>query len=107
MARVSCTTRPDARQNWASSLGRRNLLYSCVPVGSILRMYSAATMARPNDLMLRFNVEKKTQPPGLTKLAQACTTDAGLGTCSSISMQVTTSKLLGDWAARASAEISW
>ena len=40
-------------------------------------------------------VEKNTQPPGFASVAQARTIDAGSGTCSSISMQVTTSKRLG------------
>jgi hypothetical protein len=51
----------------------------------------------------RLIVEKNTHPPGFTSDAQAATTCAGSGTCSSISMQVTTSKLPGDSRARSSA----
>jgi len=40
-------------------------------------------------------VEKNTMPPGLTKVAQAEIIEPGSGTCSSISMQVTWSKLSG------------
>lgn len=48
-------------------------------------------------------VEKKTHPPGLTKSAQAFTTEAGSGTCSSISIHVTVSKWPGNSAAKISA----
>jgi len=44
---------------------------------------------------LRLMVEKKTWPPGLARVAQARITEPGSGTCSSISMQVTTSKWPG------------
>jgi hypothetical protein len=54
---------------------------------------------------LRLRVEKKTLPPGLTSVAQARMVLAGSGTCSSISMQVTTSKLAGQSRARSSAEM--
>ena len=80
--------------------------YSCVPLGSIFSTCSAPTMASRKALALRLMVEKKTQPPGLTSVAQARTTESGSGTCSSISMQVTTSALAGASAARASAETS-
>ncbi len=43
------------------------------------------------DFGLRLMVEKNTQPPGLARVAHALTVLAGSGTCSSISMQVTTS----------------
>jgi len=49
-------------------------------------------------------VEKNTVPPGLTSVAQAVTTLAGSGTCSSISMQVTTSKPAGASPANCSAD---
>ena len=55
----------------------------------------------------KFNVEKKTCPPGLTRSQQALITDAGSGTCSSISMQVTTSKVSLCSAAKASAVDCW
>ena len=83
-----------------------NLANSWVPLGSKLRMYSAPTMANKNDLGLRLSVEKKTQPPGLAKLAQARTTEPGSGTCSSISMHVTTSNAPGSSAAMSSTLIS-
>ncbi|MCY1246863.1 hypothetical protein D9M72_601390 [compost metagenome] len=67
------------------------------------RTYSAPTIASMKDFRLRLMVEKNTQPPGFTSVAQAWITDAGSGTCSSISMQVTTSKLPGCSAASASA----
>ena len=51
-------------------------------------------------------LEKNTQPPGLTICTQALTTEAGSGTCSNISMQVTTSNWATCSAARASALIS-
>ena len=63
--------------------------------GSSRSTYSAPTIANRKDFGLRFRVEKNTQPPGLTSVAQARTTAAGSGTCSSISMQVTTSKRAG------------
>ncbi|MNN71883.1 hypothetical protein D3C81_1878650 [compost metagenome] len=48
-------------------------------------------------------VEKNTWPPGLTRRWQAAITEAGSGTCSSISRQVTTSNWPGISAASASA----
>ena len=74
-----------------SSEGRISLAYSWVPRGSSLSTYSAPTMANRNALGLRLMVLKNTWPPGFTSLAQARITDAGSGTCSSISRQVTAS----------------
>ena len=54
-------------------------------------MYSAPITANRYAFALRFSVEKNTQPPGFTSAAHAATVPAGFGTCSSISMQVTTS----------------
>src|SRR5690625_100930 len=64
-------------------------------------------MANKNDLGLRFRVEKSTQPLGLTSLAQAATTDAGLSTCSSISIQVITSNCWGCLSPNSSALLWW
>jgi hypothetical protein len=79
--------------------------YSCVP-GQQLQHVLGADDGEQEGLGVAVEVEKKTQPPGLTRRAQARTVDAGSGTCSSISMQVTTSKLPGCSAASASALIS-
>ncbi len=68
--------------------------YSCVPLGSSRSTCSAPTIAKRNDFGLRLMVEKNTAPPGFASRAQAATTLAGFGTCSSISMQVTTSNAL-------------
>ena len=80
-----------------------NFLKSWVPRGSSLRMYSAPMIASSQALGLRLMVEKNTVPPGLTRRWQAAITEAGSGTCSSISRQVTTSKRPGISSARASA----
>ena len=103
MPRISTTSSRASRAIAASSLGRMNLAYSCVPRGNRRSTYSAPTMANRNDFGLRLMVEKNTQPPGRASVLQACTVLAGSGTCSSISMQVTTSKAPGDSAASASA----
>ncbi len=103
---MSCSSRPAARACAISSLGRMNFAYSCVPRGSRLSTYSAPTIASANDFRLRLIVEKNTAPPGFTSAAHAATTEAGEGTCSSISMQVTTSKAAGCSAASASADAS-
>ena len=55
-------------------------------------MYSAPKIAMSQLLVFLFMVEKNTEPPGFTILAQALTTELGSGTCSSISKHVTTSK---------------
>ncbi len=68
-----------------------NFAYSCVPRGSRRSTYSAPTIAKRKDLAFRLMVENTTQPPGFASFAQARTVLAGSGTCSSISMQVTTS----------------
>ncbi len=102
MPRVCRTSSRAERQAVASSLGLISFAYSCVPRGSMPSTYSAPTMARRNAFALRLMVEKNTHPPGLTSRAHACTTDAGSGTCSSISMQVTVSNDAGDSSASAS-----
>ena len=103
---ISFSSRPAARACAISSLGRMNLAYSCVPRGSRFSTYSAPTMASANDFRLRLIVEKTTAPPGYTRVAHAAITDAGSGTCSSISMHVTTSKEAGISAASDSADAS-
>src|SRR5690554_4707838 len=50
-------------------------------------------------------VDKNTWPPGLTRRAQAAMTEAGSGTCSSISRQVTVSKVPGISSASCSAVV--
>lgn len=77
-----------------------------MPFGSICAMYSAPITASRYDFRLRFSVEKNTQPPGFTSVAHAATMFAGDGTCSSISMHVTTSYAPGSRAASASAAIA-
>ena len=47
-----------------------NFKYSCVPRGKTRAMYSAPMMATANACGLRFNVETKTSPPGLTSTAK-------------------------------------
>src|SRR5207302_7141833 len=59
---------------------------------SDLSTYSAATIASRKDFRLRLIVEMKTAPPGRTRPAKVAAMRAGDGTCSSISMQVMTSK---------------
>ena len=54
---------------------------------------------------MRLSVESSTVPPGLARSAQARMAEAGSGTCSSISMQTTTSKWPGCRAARSSTAI--
>ena len=64
------------------------------------------TTASAYALTLRLIVETTTTPPGRASAAQAATIDAGSGTCSSISMQVTMSKAPGISSASASAAMS-
>src|SRR5690606_14772892 len=104
---MSCISSPAWRHQPPNSAGRMNLAYSCVPRGSMRSTYSAPTMAKAKDLALRLMVEKHTWPPGLTRVAQARITEAGSGTCSSISMQVTTSKRPGCRVAISSAVHCW
>ena len=66
----------------------------------------AVALVGANAAGVRFRVEAKNRPPGLSRRAQASTTLPGSGTCSSISMQVTASKPAGISAARASTLIS-
>ena len=47
MPRVCCSSRPDARFHWASSLGLMNFRYSWVPRGSRFSTYSAPTLVKP------------------------------------------------------------
>ena len=96
-----------SRAQPSSSEGRINLAYSCVPLASMFNTYSAPTIASANDFGLRLMVEKKTCPSGLTNFAQALIIEAGLGTCSSISMHVTTSYLPACSSAIFSTVIFW
>ena len=66
-------------------------------------MYSAPRIATANACGWRFKVETMTSPPGFASAASASRAAAGSGTCSSISMQVTTSKAPGRSRARSSA----
>src|SRR5574337_1531365 len=77
MPRTSWTTSPACRTHRASSLGRMKRAYSWVPLGSSLSTCSAPTIANAKDFRLRLIVETKTQPPGLTRVASARTTDSG------------------------------
>ena len=88
---------PASRHQPASSLGRMNFAYSCVPLRQQLAARTRRRRSRTaNALGLRLIVEKNTQPPGLTSAAAGrARPTPGPGTCSSISMQVTTSKLPG------------
>ena len=80
--------------------------YWCVPLGNSRARYSAPTMATANAAGVRFSVERNRRPPGLSYFAQASITDAGSGTCSSISMQVIASNAVGIPSASASTEVS-
>jgi len=79
---------------------------SWVPRGSSRNRYSAPTIAKRYDFGLRAIVENTTVPPGAASVAHAAIVDAGSGTCSRSSMQVTTSNAPGDDAASASAATS-
>lgn len=76
------------------------------PKAFLFAIVGAPTIANKNALGFRLMVEKKIQPPGLARPAQAATVAAGSGTCSSISKQVTTSKEAGSASSIASAEDS-
>ena len=73
--------------------------YSWVPAGMIRVTYSAPTIATMKARRLRLIVETNSRPPGRSSVASACIVAAGSGTCSSISMQVTTSNVAGSAAA--------
>ena len=88
---MSSTVSSAARAQRASSEGLMKRSYVCVPRVSRFSTYSAPTMASRYDLRLRLSVETNTWPPGFTRSRSARSTLSGSGTCSSISMQVTTS----------------
>ncbi len=92
----SSSSRPAARPQRASSEGRMNFKYSCVPRGKTRVMYSAPTMATANAMGLRFKRRDDDIAAGLHQCAKRRETlAAGSGTCSSISMQVTRSNAAG------------
>jgi len=80
--------------------------YWWVPLGKTRATYSAPTMASANAAGVRLRVDRNSCPPGLSRRAQASMTEAGSGTCSSISMQVMASNEAGASAASASTGIS-
>jgi len=53
--------------NW---LGFMNFLYSCVPFGNKLRIYSAPIIANKNAFKFLLIVEKNIFPPGLRSFEQ-------------------------------------
>ena len=73
--------------------GLINLSYSCVPLGSILKIYSAPTIAVTHDLGFLFIVDRNKFPPGFSSLVQTSINDFGSGTCSKTSRHDTTSNL--------------
>ena len=81
----------DFLHQFASSEGRMNLAYSCVPFGRRFKTYSAPRIANIYDFGFLFIVEKNTVPPGFTNSKHDLTIEAGSGTCSSISRHVMTS----------------
>src|SRR5690606_28600026 len=87
--------RPDCLTAADNSLDLMKFSKLCVQRGRSLSTYSAPTIAKRKDLGLRLMVEKNTQPPGFTIVAHARTMEPGSGTCSSISMHVTTSNSPG------------
>ena len=78
--------------------------YWWVPRGSRRATYSAPTIASANAAGVRLSVDTNSLPPGFSSAAQARMIAPGSGTCSSISMQVTASKLPAASAASASTD---
>jgi hypothetical protein len=74
-----------------SSDGFINFSNSWVPFGRILKIYSAPTIAVIHDLGFLLIVERNKRPSYLSIFEHASTKEAGLGTCSKTSKQVTTS----------------
>src|SRR5262249_55508893 len=79
------TSSPTLRHHAASSAGRINFAYSCVPRGSKPRTYSAPTIASAKLFKLRLMVEKNAVPPGRSAAAHAATIELGSGPGSSTS----------------------
>jgi len=64
-----------------------------VPLGKILNIYSAPTIAVTQDLGFLLIVDKNKWPPGFKSSQHVFTKSSGSGTCSSTSRQATISNL--------------
>ena len=89
----STTSKFDSLSHWHNSEGLISFSYSCVPFGNKFKIYSPPKIAPRYDLIFLLIVDKKSSPSGFKRETQDLIMDDGLGTCSSISMQVMVSKL--------------
>src|SRR6056300_1512847 len=83
---------PALRIYLSNSDGLINFSHSWVPLGKILKIYSAPTIAVTKDLAFLFKVERNIWPLGFRRSEQDLISRPGSGTCSITSKQATTSK---------------
>ena len=67
MPHRSTSSRPAVLPQRASSEGRMNFMYSCVPRGKTCAMYSAPRIATANACGWRFKVDTMRSPPGFAR----------------------------------------